>query len=241
MPIKFVTKSAGDTLLAADWNDSWDLVESDFADKTLANTFTPAQTFTGGVIISADSTFSDGVDLALGTTTGTRWGTAANQKQAFFGANPVVQPPLNEDMRTSFIGLGLIAGGVNPLNLNGGALAVGAASFSGLISGGAAGSAFALKRFALTFPSDADYTLAVGERDAIVIDVQTGVLTATRAIIVPGTASGFYIVINRNGQSVTLKTSGGTGITVATLRTAIIYFPGGVNAFRLTPDTDYSV
>jgi hypothetical protein len=38
--------------------------------------------------------FADGVNLALGSITGTQLGTAANQKLAFFGATPVVQPVL---------------------------------------------------------------------------------------------------------------------------------------------------
>ena len=38
--------------------------------------------------------FADGVNLTLGTSTGTQIGTAANQKLAFFGKTPVVQPTL---------------------------------------------------------------------------------------------------------------------------------------------------
>jgi hypothetical protein len=38
--------------------------------------------------------FADGVNLARGSITGTQIGTAANQKLAFFGATPVVQPIL---------------------------------------------------------------------------------------------------------------------------------------------------
>ena len=38
--------------------------------------------------------FADGVNLTLGTLTGTQIGTAANQKLAFFGKTPVVQPTL---------------------------------------------------------------------------------------------------------------------------------------------------
>jgi hypothetical protein len=39
-------------------------------------------------------TFADGVNLTFGTATGTQIGTAANQKLAFFGKTPVVQPTL---------------------------------------------------------------------------------------------------------------------------------------------------
>lgn len=38
--------------------------------------------------------FADGVNLTLGTSIGTQIGTAANQKLAFFGKTPIVQPTL---------------------------------------------------------------------------------------------------------------------------------------------------
>ncbi len=38
--------------------------------------------------------FAEGVNLTFGTSTGTQIGTAANQKLAFFGETPVVQPTL---------------------------------------------------------------------------------------------------------------------------------------------------
>lgn len=39
-----------------------------------------------------DSTLADGSDIAVGSTTGTKIGTAATQKLGFFGATPVVRP-----------------------------------------------------------------------------------------------------------------------------------------------------
>ena len=38
--------------------------------------------------------FVDGVNLTFGTATGTQIGTATNQKLAFFGKTPIVQPTL---------------------------------------------------------------------------------------------------------------------------------------------------
>lgn len=38
--------------------------------------------------------YADGVNLTLGTAVGTQIGTAANQKLAFFGKTPIVQPTL---------------------------------------------------------------------------------------------------------------------------------------------------
>lgn len=132
-----------------------------------------------------------------------------------------------------------LGAGVN-FNTNGGSLIAGAAAFAGAI-GGSGVTSFSLKRFALTFPSDANYALLTGEADAVVIDVQAGVTTATRDIIVPTTGSAFYIILNRNAQAVRVKTAAGTGITVAGARAAMVYFPTGANAFRLTPDVDWSV
>jgi hypothetical protein len=39
-------------------------------------------------------TFVDGVNFTFGTSTGTQIGTAANQRLAFYGKTPVVQPTM---------------------------------------------------------------------------------------------------------------------------------------------------
>ena len=41
--------------------------------------------------IEADQTFTDGINIILGTSTGTEIATAANQKIGFHGATPTVQ------------------------------------------------------------------------------------------------------------------------------------------------------
>jgi hypothetical protein len=71
----------------------------------------------------------DGINVSLGSTTGTQIGTASTQKLGFFGVTPVVQPGSTTDLRTAIINVGLLAtGGATPLNLNGGALTVGGAT-----------------------------------------------------------------------------------------------------------------
>ncbi len=124
-------------------------------------------------------------------------------------------------------------------------LNLGACTFSGIANSGTyggSGTAWTAKRHIRTFTSDADYTLGAGEMDCLLIDIQTdAVLTTTRNIIVPGSAGGVYDVINRNAQAIGLKTAGGTSIVVASHRAARIYFPGGTNAFRVSPDVDYTV
>lgn len=79
-------------------------------------------TFTGTVTTAAVSV-GDGSNIALGTTTGTKIGTAASQKLAFFNATPIVQPGNTTDLRTAVVNLGLLApNGATPLDLNGGSL-----------------------------------------------------------------------------------------------------------------------
>lgn len=59
-------------------------------DGTLSVTGTAS--FTAAATLHADSALSDGVDLAIGTTTGTKIGTGATQKIGLWNATPVVQP-----------------------------------------------------------------------------------------------------------------------------------------------------
>lgn len=79
--------------------------------------------------------------------------------------------------------------------------------------------------------SDADYTLVdtVGIEEwkyAAVKVTDTGVLlTATRNIIAPVNKKP-YIFINGTAQSLVLKTSAGTGITVPTAKTQFLYCDG---------------
>lgn len=72
---------------------------------------------------SGTQTLPDAANQAFGTTTGTKHGTAANQKQSFFGATPIVQPTgtpaaatdlataltLVNSLRTNLLALGLVA------------------------------------------------------------------------------------------------------------------------------------
>jgi len=79
--------------------------------------------------------------------------------------------------------------------------------------------------------SDADYTLstATNLREWLyavtkITDTSTN-LTTTRNIIVP-TNTKIYIFVNATAQSLVLKTSAGTGITVATNKTQYLYCDG---------------
>lgn len=83
----------------------------------------------------------------------------------------------------------------------------------------------------VAFPSDANYTLVSGNgisdqaRNAVL--VMAGTLSATRDLIVP-TSNKFYAVRNATtgGQSIRVKTSAGTGVTLANGFTQLMYCDG---------------
>lgn len=94
-----------------------------------------------------------------------------------------------------------------------------------------------LKTFGIlsrAFPSDANYTLTANEADNEVLSVTAGVITATRDWIVP-LIPRKWTVINKTAQSVRIIGATGTGITIATLKTAIV-IADGANIVRVTAD-----
>lgn len=86
------------------------------------------------------------------------------------------------------------------------------------------------------FPSDANYTLTAEEADVDCIKVSSGTITATRDLVVPVAFQKQWTVINGNAQSVRIIGSTGTGITIATGKTAIV-MADGTNIVRVTADT----
>lgn len=71
-------------------------------------------------------TVTDATDIALGSTTGTKLGTATTQKLGFFGTTPVVQPAATVDLGTVLSSLGLrAAGAAYPLTTSGAAQLLG--------------------------------------------------------------------------------------------------------------------
>jgi len=86
---------------------------------------------------------------------------------------------------------------------------------------------------AISLTSDASKTLTsvdggVDEsRSAVLIITSTVTLTATRSIIVPSTAK-LYLVFNSTsgGQAITIKTTGGTGVTISSGKKVLVYCDG---------------
>lgn len=78
------------------------------------------------ILVPEQMKLVDAATIQVGSTTGTKIGTATTQKLGFFNATPVVQPSSTTDLRQALINLGLYAtGGASPLNLNGGDARVG--------------------------------------------------------------------------------------------------------------------
>jgi hypothetical protein len=71
-----------------------------------AQTYSALKTYTGGVTLTTTALTLTDVNAALSTTTGTKWGTATNQKQAWYNATPVVQQ--TGDVATALVTYGLI-------------------------------------------------------------------------------------------------------------------------------------
>jgi hypothetical protein len=87
---------------------------------------------------------------------------------------------------------------------------------------------------AVNFPTDADITLTANNgavdqsRSAVLVVTSTGSLTATRNVIAPSSASKVYIIKNSTtgGQSIQIKYSTGTGVTITNGLTALVYGDG---------------
>ena len=87
---------------------------------------------------------------------------------------------------------------------------------------------------AVNFPTDADITLTANNgsvdqsRSAVLVITSSGSLTATRNVIAPASASKVYIIKNSTtgGQSIQIKYSAGTGVTIGNAQTMIVYGDG---------------
>ena len=89
---------------------------------------------------------------------------------------------------------------------------------------------------AFTYGSDADATLSAPQAANGICKVSGAVISATRKLICPLTAGATLILDNQEGHSVTVIGATGTGITVATTKSALLWCDG-TNWNRVTPDT----
>lgn len=86
-------RDRGEKIYIVDNEDAEIFSVNDSGNVVVSGTLTVdgATTQTGALTISADSTLANGVDIAVGTTTGTKIGTSSAQKLGFFNATPVVR------------------------------------------------------------------------------------------------------------------------------------------------------
>jgi hypothetical protein len=112
------------------------------------------------------------------------------------------------------------------------------AGFGGQLVGNLSALAFGLLAFSWVATGDANATLTASQAANPIIVCTGATLTATRNLIVPNPiAGGVYFVKNSTGgaQSIQIIGASGTGITIATGKTAMVAFDG-TNFIRLTAD-----
>jgi len=93
---------------------------------------------------------------------------------------------------------------------------------------------FRLKSSAITQSSTADTTLSAAQYECVCLDV-SGTPGGNFNIIAPNTLDSFYIVSNATANTLTIKKSAGTGVAIATNKTAIVRH-NGTDYVRVTAD-----
>jgi hypothetical protein len=87
-----------------------------------------------------------------------------------------------------------------------------------------------------TFGSDANATLSQVQYVSPILKVTGAVISVTRNIVYPLFAGARLLVVNAEAHSVQIIGATGTGITVATDKTAMLWCDG-TNWLRVTADT----
>lgn len=92
-------------------------------------------------------------------------------------------------------------------------------------------------RAAVSFTSDANKTLSAAEyAQKLLVVTSTLSLSATRQLIAPTDIAEYQIVNSTTGgQSLTVKTASGTGVTIANAKAAVVWCDG-TNVIRVTAD-----
>lgn len=180
----------------------------------------------------SDQTLSDGTDIAVGTTNGTKLGTATTQKLSLWNATPIVQPANTVELVTLLTNVGLRASGGNPdLNLGSGAITAGVTLLSGLFGGSTV--PFNWKAVTVTPATDANVTLVAAEYSAPEISIATGAWTAGHNIVMPN-LRGFWMITNNTAFIATIIASGAS-VPIAAGRVAIVRC-NSVDIKRVTAD-----
>lgn len=157
------------------------------------------------------ATFTDATNIVLNTTTGTKIGTATNQKLGFFNSTPVVQQTGN--IITGLSNLGLITSGTIS-NANVGATATPTTSTIPTWDGNVNMSSNSfITGYATTATAAGTTTLTVTSKQ---MQVFTG--SSTQTVTMPATSTLVlgqqYFIVNNSTGAVTVNSSGGNAIVV---------------------------
>jgi hypothetical protein len=180
---------------------------------TVANLVNANTTFSG------TKTLADATDIAVGTGTGTKIGTATTQKLGFYNATPVVQASSTADIKDAFCALGFMAnGGASPLNLDSGALTcgamtAGATTVTSVASTGAVTSSSATAGIGYATGAGGTVTQSSSKSTGVTLDKSTGRITMHNATLNANTTVSFVLTssaIAANDLLVLNHVSGGT-------------------------------
>lgn len=143
-PMTFAYRDDDGTLRAAPATELDHLVQKIQLDMIEEELFTDIQTGDTATLSSANTysdtklskttsdTITDGVNYTLGTSAGTRFGTATNQRLGFYNASPVIQQASTVDLGLMLSNIGLRASGSNyPVSTSGAVTLSGTTTLSG--------------------------------------------------------------------------------------------------------------
>lgn len=165
---------------------------------------------TGTVALTGALTVTDAVNFAVGSTTGTKIGTATSQKLGFFNATPVVQEAGTNDVLASLVTLGLRAASSNPpLNLGTGTFTCGSMSQTPTATGS--------KHFLLNAPSG---------QSVDIFDVQLNGSTKLKVVAGGGITLSSTVTL---ADTINIALNTGTGSKIGTATTQKLGF------FNATP------
>lgn len=177
---------------------------------TTALGFTPANVnnpvFTGTTI-----TLAEGQNLVIGTTTGTKFGTATTQKLAFYNSTPIVQP--TGDLITGLQNLGLIASITIALPTATTAVTQTAGDNTTKVATTAYVSASIANVTAIA-TTGGSTTLTAAQYGQPILRV-TGVLASAATLVVPNNGCWKVQNVTTGAFTLTVKTSAGTGVVIA--------------------------
>jgi lysophospholipase L1-like esterase len=191
--------------------------------------------------IQGDNAITEGVNIIIGSTTGTKIGTATTQKIAFYNSTPIVQPNATTDLGTVLSNIGLRgAGTAYPITTSGAVTMSNAtvALSGGTLTGAATQNVYnTISTTVNAFGASTTATIFGNSTAAVTYNIgANATATATTKAINIGTSGASGSTTNITlGSSVSGSTSTttingtfkSTGFTVATLPTGSV----GLNAY----------